>query len=886
MNIVSVRHIEGPNVFIYKPVMVARIALNTLSGRESYEFPGFPDRLLQTLPGLREHHCAKGEPGGFVERLYAGTYFGHVVEHVAIELACCAGLDVHYGKTVYAGSTGMYDIVMECKSFECQRMLLNRAIQLVEALIQGTAYSIDPVIGEAKEILKRHLFGPSTQAIVDAAKKRNIPVRRLNGGSLIQLGYGCHRKLVEATVTQHTSAVGVDIAGDKVLTKKLLSEAGIPVPEGDVVESVDEARELFLSMGAPVVIKPYNGNQGRGVTLNIQSLEEVYRAYQFAEQYAHRVMIERYIEGRNLRLLVVKGVCVAVSERIPARVIGDGVHTVEELVSIANLNPLRGDDHEKPLTKIKLDAIAEHMLFKQNLKLSDVPAPFVTVFLRDSANLSTGGEAVDVTDQIHPTYKRVAERAARIVGLDVCGIDMVVKAIEEPFRRAECAIIEVNAAPGIRMHEFPSYGERREVGEAIVNSLFPNGQNGRIPIIAVTGTNGKTTTTRLIGHTLRQTGKMVGMTTTGGVYIGEDKILEGDTTGPASARMVLSDSSVEVAVLETARGGIVRGGLAYDKANVAVLTNITLDHVGQDGVDSIEDLVHIKSLVAECVFEDGTVVLNADDEELVRLIRRIKSKVVLFSKTDDNHTLKRHLAFGGVGYYLSRGWIVEGRGNLTWEIAHIREIPLTLGGTAMFQVENCLAAVGALRAMGLTRQQVAQGMIQFRPEVDNPGRCNIYRLPNGAHVVLDYGHNPDGFARVGEWLKQVPHGKLVGVVGVPGDRADFMIRQSAEQLAQVFDYLVVKEDADKRGRLEGEVARMMVERIQATSPNVPCVVMLSESDALRYAIEMIQSGDIAVMFYEKIGQLEDILREYYATRVPYLPKTADEAASSTVAVPL
>ena len=851
MKILSVRHLDGPNIFIYKPILMARIDLEGMAERESYQFPGFSDRLLRTFPGLREHHCAKGEPGGFVERLYGGTYFGHIIEHLAIELACISGIDVHYGKTLYAGGLGVYDVVMECKEFATQRYLLEQAILVVGQLLRTETADIPTVLGEATRILTRTVLGPSTQAIVRAALQRNIPVRRINEGSLIQLGYGINRKLAEATITERTSAVAVDLASDKSLTKRVLSDAGIPVPEGGLATTVEEAIRIFEQLDGPVVVKPFNGNQGKGVSLDLRTAEEVKRAYDIAAQYAAKVLVERHIAGKNLRLLVVDGHLVAASERLPAHVVGDGVRSIQELIEAENENPLRGRGHEKPLTRIAVDAVVEQTLSRQGTRFGDVPDLGVQVILRESANLSTGGVAVDATDVLHSSYRRLAERTARVIGLDVCGIDMIVPCIEEPCQPGECAVIEVNAAPGIRMHHFPTAGDPRDAGRAIVESLYPDGTSARIPVISVTGTNGKTTTTRLIGHGLSQAGKLVGMTTTGGVFVDGEKIQGGDTTGPDSARMVLADPAVEVAVLETARGGIVRGGLAYDKANVAVLTNLTLDHLGQDGVETMEDLLHIKSLVAECVQEDGVVVLNADDENLVQLSKRLKSRIIFFSQSDNNPVLRRHLAFGGVGYYIAKGWLVEGRGHLSWEIARIQDIPLTLGGHASFQVQNSLAAATALRALGLTRNQVAETLASFLPSRDNPGRCMIYRMQNGGHVVLDYGHNPDGFQKLGNWLKLTPHRRLIGVVGVPGDRSNHVVRESAQQLGRIFDYFFIKEDIDKRGRAEGEVAALLAEEIATRKSPQMYSIVLSETQALGHAVELMDPGDVVVLFYEQ-----------------------------------
>lgn len=862
MKVLRVRHIDGPNVYIYKPILVARVDLEEYTEKESYEYPSFSDRLLRALPGLREHHCAKGQPGGFVERLYGGTYFGHIVEHVCIEMACLLGLDVHYGKTVYAGNLGQYDIVMECKSFATQEALLYKAAELVTQISRGELPSVDSFLADVLRETRHRALGPSTQAIVDAAVRRGIPVRRLTDRSLVQLGYGKARKLVAATITSGTSALGVDASCDKALTKQLLQEAGIPVPDGGVCDSFEDAVKLFEEIGPPVVMKPINGNQGRAVTLNIETEEQLLSAHQSACQISNQVIVERFIKGQHLRVLVIGGEYAAASQRIPAKVVGDGAHSIEELIDITNMDPKRGIGHEKPLTQIVVDDIVTATLTRRGYSLRDIPAKGVEVILRESANLSTGGEAVDVTDAIHESYQRLAERIARVMGLDVCGIDMVITSdLTTPFSRNHAAVIEVNAAPGIRMHEHPSHGLPRRVGSKIVDMLFPPGTDGRIPIIAVTGTNGKTTTTRLIGHALQAEGQRVGMTTTGGVTINGEIVLEGDTTGPESARMVLSDPSVDVAVLETARGGIVRGGLAYDKANVAVMTNLSADHVGQDGVDSIENLLHVKSLVAECVFDDGTVVLNADNPHLAALGRRLRPRIVYFAMSEENPTLMRHLAKGGVGYFVLRGWIVEARGHLTWEVVQTKDIPITMDGTAAFHVENCLAAAAAMRSIGLTRQQVAYGLTSFHPTRNNRGRLMIYELPRDVRVILDYGHNADGFERVGEWLQQCPHESLIGVVGVPGDRADSVIRAACAKLCRHFDTFIVKEDSDKRGRSVGEVATLMAAELHRGAPEKPLSVVLDEREALRQAINMAKAGDIVVAFYEQLGPLQSLVTQ-------------------------
>ncbi|GLV13915.1 cyanophycin synthetase [Alicyclobacillus hesperidum] len=874
MNIQSVRHIEGPNVYLYKPILVARIHLGEWTEKESVDYPGFTERLLALLPGLAEHHCAKGAPGGFVERLQGGTYFGHICEHVAIELANLAGLGVNYGKTVYADGPGIYDIVLECACFETQRWLLLQAVELVRALSRDErAPDVAQIITEARDIHAQYQLGPSTQAIVDACKRRGIPVRRLQG-SFLELGYGVHRKRVEATITQKTSCVGVDIASDKAFTKRLLEDVGIPVPYGGVATSPEEAIDWLCDVGAPVVVKPLDGRQGQGVSLNLTTEDEVRKAFAVASEYSRSAVVEEYIPGSNVRLLVVAGRCVAASLRQPAMVEGDGKATIRELIERVNQDPRRGVGHEKPLTRIAIDAVVERVLAKAGYTLESVPAQGERVTVRDSANLSTGGEACDVTDVIHPTYRRIAEQSAMHIGLDVCGVDMVIRSLHEPAARGNCAVIEVNAAPGIRMHEHPSQGEPRRVAEAIVESLFPNGQNGRIPIISITGTNGKTTTSRLVAHGFATAGKTVGHTSTGGVYIGGTLVQPGDTTGPRSARLVLSHPEVEVAVLETARGGIIRGGLAYDYADVGVITNISLDHVGQDCLDSIDDIAHVKALVGERVRPGGIVVLNADDDRVMAMRSRFQAEAFLTSLSQRNERIVRHIAAGGTAFYVEDGQIVEANGRVRRTVVPVAEIPITLGGTVGFHVENALLATAAMRAAGLPRRLVAKALRTFEPD-RNQGRCAMFQLQNGAHVILDYAHNPAGFQRVGEWLERVPHKRLLGVVGVPGDRADHVVEQAAQALAPWFDQFIVKEDQDLRGRKPGEIARIMQTAIAQAVPHKPVKVVLSEVQAMEAALCDMQAGDVLCVFYEKLAPLEQRLTQLGAVRVHGLPVQSD-----------
>lgn len=871
MKIADIRFIPGPNIYLHRPVMVMRLHLEEYAFKESYEFPGFGERLLNLLPGLHEHHCAKGEPGGFVERLTGGTYIGHVIEHAAIEMSQRIGVAVNRGQTLYAAD-GVYDVIVECQNEASMKYLLETAVELVQALVHDQPFPLEERLTEAKRLADRTTLGQSTGALVEAAEKREIPFYRLNQGSLVQLGTGRHLRRIQATITQHTSCIGVDICSDKELTKQLLDVAAIPVPYGDIAESAEEAVGVFEHIGGAVVVKPLDGNQGKGVSLNLVTADEVRQAYRIAEYYSSTVIVESYLEGRHYRILVVGGQVVAASERKPAHIIGDGKRTIKQLVDAENKNPLRGEGHEKPLTMIRLDDVALTYLAREGRALSDVPHAGEVVMLRDNANLSTGGIAIDVTGEMHPTIADMAIRTARIVGLDVCGIDLVCEDIAKPLDERTSAVIEVNAAPGIRMHESPSLGTPRNVGEAIVDMVYPPGAPTRIPVISITGTNGKTTTTRMIGHVMQTTGQTVGMTSTDGIYIDGKCVAKGDTTGPRSARAILCDPGVDIAVLETARGGIVRGGLGFDYADVGIITNIQPDHIGQDGIERVEDLIAIKSLIAERVRPGGTIILNADDPHLCELPKNIKSRhiagrrIVFFSLQEDSRVLRHHLAAGGTGYFLRDGWIYEAVADQLKKMIRADEIPVTMHGAALFHVANAMAAIAACRALGMSHMKIAAALREFRSDLHNPGRVNLYQVGKG-YVLVDYGHNPHSFSAICEMAGRLPNRRVTGVVGVPGDRNNDIVTESGRVAASGFHRLIVKEDVDLRGRRRGEIADLLVQAIKEEHPDKECTVIHNECDALESALSELESGELIVVFYEKLAPVLDVLRRHNAVSV-------------------
>jgi cyanophycin synthetase len=863
MRVDKIRTLAGPNIYTHRPVLLMTLSLEELTDKESYEIPGFVDRLLKLLPGLEEHRCSRERRGGFVERLHEGTYFAHTVEHVALELSGLAGVPASFGRARYAGQPGVYFVVVEYRAEQAMRCLLNVAVELVSALVAGDPFPLEEKLQEARRIAGHTELGPSTRAIVDAAEQRGIPWFRIGDGSLVQLGYGKNRKHIQAAVCDATRAIAMEVAGDKELTKILLEQASIPVPRSITVETWTDAVDALSRIGGAVVVKPLDGRQGQGVSLNLTTPEEVAHAFHIAQEFSSHVLVEELFEGRNYRVLVIGERMVAASERHPAHVFGDGRHTIAELIEIANRDPLRGEGHEKPLTRIEIDSILLAHLLKTGLSLDHIPHAGERVILREGINLSTGGTARDVTDLVHESVVRMCERAARIIGMDVCGIDLVLKDISEPLREDSGGIIELNASPGLRMHLYPGEGEPRDVGGAIVDMLYPEGTQARIPLISITGTNGKTTVTRMIGHAISNTGAVVGMTTTDGIYIGGERIVEGDTTGPHSARTVLSDTLVEVAVLETARGGITRRGLGYDSSDIAVMTNIQPDHLGQDGIESIEDLVYIKSLVAERVREGGTLILNADDEHLARLmenprVNRLPKRVVYFSLRDNHLLIKRHVYAGGTAYFIRDGWIVESVAEVERAIAWVGEIPATMGGFAEFNMANALACLAALRAYGLSVEQAMQGLMTFYPEEQNAGRMNLYRVGEG-YVLLDYGHNPAALSSVCRLAKQWYGYRVTGVIGAPGDRSDELIEEVGRIAAHGFNRVVIKEDDDKRGRAPGEVAQILLRAIKGEAPERDCHVVLSEREAVEREIQRIGNGDIVLVFYDQLEQVKEAL---------------------------
>jgi cyanophycin synthetase len=877
MRVRNIRSLDGPNIFTYSPVVLMELDLEDLAGVESHQLDGFVNRLLSMLPGLADHGCSHRRPGGFVERLHEGTYLGHVVEHVALELSEPAGIPVTYGKTVRAGanSHGVYHVAVESSCHPAMRHLLEVAVQLVQAAVSSQPFALDEPVRRARELVARSALGPSTAAIVDGAARRGIPVRRLDGDSLVQLGTGRHRRVLRAAMADTTSAVAVDVAADKQLTKDLLADAMLPVPRGRLVASAADTESAFEQLGGAVVVKPVDGQQGRGVTLGLRRVADVSRAYHVAAEVSRRVLVEEHIEGRDCRVLVVGGAVVAASHRRPPEVCGDGRQTVRELVDAANAHPDRGHAHEKYLTRIPLDDVTSDVLAEQGLSIESVPGPGATVLLRRTGNLSTGGTATDITDTLHPQIAAMCERAARVVGLDICGVDLVVDDHASPIAPGRGAIVELNASPGLRMHEHPSEGEARPAGSAIIDLLFPPGTASRVPIVSITGTNGKTTVTRMTGHVLDAWGWTVGMTTTDGISIGARQVAQGDLTGPQSARLVLADPAVDVAVLETARGGIARRGLGYDWSDVGVITNIQLDHIGQDGIETLDDLVHVKSLVAERVREFGRLVLNADDEVSARLmdhprVARIDRQIALFSVHAHHVLISRHVAAGGTAYVVQGGWLTELTPGAGRRIMRTRSIPAAMGGAAACNVSNALAAVAAARGLGVPVEIIAAALSTFELQLHNPGRVNVFEV-NGGHVLLDYAHNPAAIRAIGDLARGCGAREVDAVIGVPGDRADALIEECARAAADVFDRVIVREDRNLRGRGAGEVAGLLTAAFRRAAPGRECLAVLDSADAIRTAVGRLRPRELAVILFEQLDEARAVVQSMGAQPVASLP---------------
>ena len=867
MKIKDFRTLTGPNTYSYRPMLTMRLDLEDLANVESCDVAGFTDRLLSRLPGLQLHHCALGRPGGFVERLREGTFFGHIVEHVALELTDAAGIPVNRGKTVSTDDPRVYLVAVAFKSERGMKHLLRVAMELVQATVDDRPYDLEPQLEEARQIVATFEFGPSTQAIVDAAEQRGIPWTRIGEDSLVRLGHGRHAHRIQATTTDRTSIIGVDIAGNKELTKRLLQDAGLPVPRGCVVRTRDEAAACINRLDLPLVVKPQDGNQGRGVSLNLVQADQVMEAFDLAAEISPDVIVEEMYRGNDYRVVVVDGRMVAAAQRVPAHVWGDDVHTISELIDIANHDPRRGDHHEKPMTKISADPLVLAILKRRGHTLDDVPRNGEMVMLRESANLSTGGMAKDVTECVHPTVRRMCERAARVVGLDVCGVDLVIPDITSQLNGSG-GIVEVNASPGIRMHHSPSEGQSRDVGGAIVDMLFPNASSGRIPLIAITGTNGKTTVTRLARHVLAHAGKTVGMTTTDGIWIGDEEVARGDMTGPWSANVVLSDSSVDVAVLETARGGIVRSGLAYDWSDIGVITNIQADHIGQDGIETLDDILWIKRLVAERVREGGTIVLNADDPMLATLpdndaIRRYRRAIIFFSLDPANVIVEQHVASGGTALVANDLWLEERSGSSVHRVTRLDTVPATLGGTADFQIANVLAAAAACRAINVERHTIAEALATFRLDQHSAGRLNLYSVKNG-YVLLDYGHNPAAIGAVCRTVSQWGAKRVIEVLTAPGDRTDALIEDAARAALCAADRVVVREDDDRRGRQPGTIAKLIADVFAQERPELPVTIVLDELEAVQTAVNEMQADELVVAFCEDLGRIQAWLLEQQA----------------------
>lgn len=861
MKIENIQVLRGPNIWSTsrKKLVQMRLDLEEMEHLPTNKIPGFYERMKALIPSLYEHRCSPGVEGGFFQRVEAGTWMGHVIEHIALEIQTLAGMDTGFGRTRETKSPGVYNVVFNYIEEKVGIFAAESSVRIAEALIKGEDYNLEKDIQQMREIREATRLGPSTGSIVEEAIARDIPWIRLNKQSLVQLGYGKNQVRFRATMTERTSSIAVDIASNKEETKRMLQGQAIPVAKGTTISSADEVNRAIHEVGYPLVFKPLDGNHGRGITTNVCTPEDAFAAYEHAARISRKVIVERFVTGFDFRVLVIDNKMVAAALRDPAHVTGDGHHTIKQLIDRENMDPRRGYGHENVLTLISIDRDTLDILDKKGYTLETVPAEGERVFLKSTANLSTGGTSVDVTDQVHPQNVFICERISKIIGLDICGIDIMAKNLTEPLTETGGVILEVNAAPGFRMHVAPSEGLPRNVAGHVLDMLYPGNSPARIPIIAVTGTNGKTTTTRLIAHIVKNNGFRVGFTTSDGIYVQNNMLQKGDTTGPMSTEFILKDPTVDFAVLETARGGILRSGLGFGKCDIGVITNIQEDHLGISDIHTLDDLTRVKSVVINSVKKDGWGVLNADNEYCVRIGKRADCNIAYFSRNENSPVIKAHCKKGGIACITENGYITIKKGDWKIRVQRVALVPLTFGGTVPFMIENVLAATLAAFLWGFKPEDIKTALETFIPSAaQTPGRMNIFNFRDFRFMV-DFAHNPDGYNGVKEFLKTIDSPYKIGLIAGTGDRRDDDIRELGRLAAQMFDYVLLRQEDHLRGRTKENILGLMIEGIKEVDPDKAYeIISMKPQEAISYAMSKAKPGAFIVTLSDAVKNSVEI----------------------------
>jgi cyanophycin synthetase len=864
MKILKIQALRGPNIWSVnrKKLIQMRLDLEELEDRPTNKIEGFLDRLKAMFPSMYEHRCSEGRPGGFFYRVEKGTWMGHVIEHIALEIQTLAGMETGFGRTRETKTPGIYNIVFSYVEENVGLFAAESAVRIADALINASEYDLGADIKKMREIREDVRLGPSTGSLVDEAVTRDIPWIRLGTNSLVQLGYGVNQVRFQATITQYTSNIAVDIACNKEETKRLLDMAAIPVAKGDICVDEEDLQKTIDRIGYPIVLKPLDGNHGKGASINVTTWDAAVAGLYHAKKYSRRVIVERFITGFDFRVLVINNQIVAAAQRVPAHVKGDGVHTIQELIDIENKDPRRGYGHENVLTEISIDRDTLDLLDKKGYTVETIPSKDEIVYLKSTANLSTGGTSIDVTDLMHPENVFIAERIARVIGLDICGIDIMAPNLTQPLKESGGVVLEVNAAPGFRMHLAPSEGLPRNVAAPVIDMLYPPGKPSRIPIIAVTGTNGKTTTTRLLAHIVKNVGYRVGFTTSDGIYVQNHLLEKGDTTGPLSAEFILKDPTVEFAVLETARGGILRAGLGFSRCDIGIITNIAEDHLGLSDIETLEDLARVKSVVVRSVKKDGWAVLNAEDPSCVTIAKELDCKIAYFSMNENHPVILEHCKTGGISAVYENGFITIKKGDWKIRIEKVTTIPLTFGGKAKFMIANVLAASLASYLFGFKTESIRLSLETFIPSAAlTPGRMNIFNFKN-FKVMIDFAHNPAGYLAIEEFLSSVDASKKIGIIAGVGDRRNEDIIECGRIAGRMFDHIIIRQEKHLRGRTEEELTGLILEGIHASGKKVTYEIIPKEIEAIKHAISTAEPGTFITALSDVVTNAIDIVQQY------------------------